>query len=63
MNPKGLEDAASIDSQMLMSSWCAKTASSLTSAMLTWRNVFSRSFVSSASFVPETGTVRSMREE
>jgi hypothetical protein len=32
-------------------------AISLTSAMLTWRKVFSSSFVSSASRTPDTGTV------
>ncbi|CNL20557.1 Uncharacterised protein [Mycobacterium tuberculosis] len=59
MNPKGLVAAASIDSHTSTPSSSAKTASSFTSAMLTWRNVFSSSLVSSASFGEETGTVRS----
>jgi hypothetical protein len=37
-------------------------ANSLMSAMLTWRNVFSSSLVSSAYFVPLTVTVTSTTE-
>ena len=57
MKPKGLVSAASITFQMSMSRCDAKRASSLISAMLTCRKVFSKSFVSSASAQLETGTV------
>ena len=46
-------------SQTSMPIASANTANSLTSAMFTWRKVFSNSLVSSASRVPDTGTVRS----
>ena len=44
MNPKGLVAAASITSQMSMPIRSARMASSLTSAMLTERNMFSSIF-------------------
>jgi len=59
MNPNGSVDAAEIASQMSMSRSWANIASSLTWATLTWRKVFSSSFVSSATAVEVTGTVRS----
>jgi hypothetical protein len=59
MYPNGLDDAASIASQTSMPRSCANTASSLTSAMLTCRNVFSISLASSATLGSETSTVRS----
>jgi len=57
MNPNGLDEAASIDSQTLMSMSWANMASSLTNAILTWRKVFSTSLASSASRGVETTTV------
>ncbi len=57
MNPNGLVEAASIASHTSMPRSSANMASSLTSAMLTCRNVFSSSLVSSASRGEETGTV------
>ena len=59
MKPNGLVAAASMTSQMSMPSSWANIASSLTRAMLTWRNVFSSSLASSATFGLETGTTRS----
>ena len=44
-------------SQMSMPRSPANMASSFTRAMFTWRKVFSSSFTSSASRVPDTGTV------
>ena len=55
MNPYGLVAAASITSQMSICMRSQSIASSLTSAMFTARNVFSRSFVSSATRADETG--------
>jgi capsule polysaccharide export protein KpsE/RkpR len=51
--------AASITSQMSMSIRSARTASSLTSAMLTERKMFSSSLESSATSGVDTGTMRS----
>lgn len=59
MNPNGLDEAASMACQASMPSWWEAIASSLISAMLTWRKVFSISLVSSATRVESTGTVRS----
>ena len=59
MKPNGLVAAASIADQMSTPRSFANIASSLTSAMFTWRNVFSRSFTSSASPVDATGTTLS----
>ena len=59
MNPYGLVDAASITSQMSMPMRSARIASSLTSAMLTDRKMFSSSFESSATSGVETGTISS----
>ena len=57
MNPNGLVAAASIVSQTSMPRSRANIASSLTRATLTWRNVFSTSFASSATRVEPTRTV------
>ena len=59
MKPNGLVAAASIACHTSMPSSCDSTASSLIRAMLTCRNVFSISLVSSATRVESTGTVRS----
>src|SRR5882757_209295 len=59
MKPNGLLAAASITDQTSMSSSWQYIASSLTSAMLTCRKVFSSSLASSASRVPLTGTTLS----
>jgi hypothetical protein len=56
MNPNGLVAAASTTSQMSMSIRSASIASSLTSAMLTERKMFSSSFAISAASGVETGT-------
>ncbi len=48
MNPKGLVEAASITSQTSIPSRSQSCESSLTSAMLTERKMFSKSFESSA---------------
>jgi hypothetical protein len=61
MYPNGLVEAASMASHTSMPRSLANMASSFTSAMFTWRNVFSSSLVSSASRVPETATVESTR--
>ena len=60
MNPNGLVAAAPITSQTDMPSRRHMMASSLTSAMLTLRKVFSKSFTISATCVEDTGTTRSM---
>ena len=54
MNPNGFVAAASTTSQTSMSIRSQSCASSLTSAMLTERKMFSRSFVSSAASGVET---------
>ena len=54
MNPNGLVAAASMTSQTSMSIRSHSWASSLTSAMLTERKMFSSSFVSSAASGDET---------
>ena len=59
MKPKGLVEAASITSQMSMPRRSQSIESSLTSAMLTERKMFSSSFVSSAGSGPETRTTSS----
>ena len=59
MKPYGLVAAASTTSQMSMSIRSQSIASSLTSAMLTERKMFSSSLVSSAASGVETGTSRS----
>ena len=56
MNPYGLVAAASTTSQMSMPMRSVSIASSLTSAMLTERNMFSSSFVSSADSGVDTRT-------
>ena len=56
MKPKGLEAAASTTSQMSIFMRSASMASSLTSAMLTERKMFSSSFAISATSGVETGT-------
>ena len=56
VKPYGLVAAASMTSQMSMSIRSARIASSLTSAMLTERKMFSSSFDSSATSGVETGT-------
>ena len=63
MYPNGLVAAASIARHTSTPSSRANIASSLTSAMLTWRNVFSSSFTSSASAGDPTGTVWSTSAE
>ena len=55
MKPNGFVAAASMTSQTSMSIRSQSCASSLTSAMLTERKMFSRSFVSSAASGDETG--------
>jgi hypothetical protein len=57
MNPNGLVAAASMASQTSMSRSWANIASSLTSATLTCRKVFSSSLASSAARQVETRTV------
>ena len=59
MNPYGLVEAASTTSQMSMPIRSASIASSLTSAMLTERKMFSSSLASSAVSGEETRTMRS----
>ena len=59
MNPYGLVAAASTTSQTSISMRSQSIESSLTSAMLTDRNTFSRSFVSSATSGVETVTTSS----
>ena len=56
MKPNGLVAAASTTSQMSIPMRSASIASSLTSAMLTERKMFSSSFASSATSGVETGT-------
>ena len=56
MKPNGLVAAASTTSQMSIPMRSARIASSLTSAMLTERKMFSSSFDSSATSGVETGT-------
>ena len=56
MKPNGFVSAASTTSQTSMSIRSHSCASSLTSAMLTARKMFSRSFVSSAASGELTGT-------
>ncbi len=63
MNPYGFVAAASTTSQMSIPIRSQRTASSLTSAMLTERNMFSSSFVISAASGVETGTTRSQISE
>ena len=63
MNPNGFVAAASTTFQMSMPSSLANMASSLISAMLTCRNVFSSSLAISASAGLPTGTVRSTSRE
>ena len=57
MNPNGLVDAAPIASQTSTSRARANIAISFTRAMFTCRKVFSSSLASSASRVPDTGTL------
>ena len=57
MNPNGFVEAASTTSQMSMPMRSATIASSLTSAMLTERKMFSSSLDSSATSGVETGTM------
>ncbi len=59
MKPNGLVAAASITSQTSMPMSWVSMASSFTSAMFTWRNVFSSSFVVSAARAEDTGTTLS----
>ncbi len=54
MKPNGFVDAASMTSQTSMFIRSQRIASSLTSAMLTERKMFSSSFVSSAASGVET---------
>ncbi len=56
MKPKGFVDAAAITSHTESPRRRHMMANSLTSAMLTERKVFSKSFTISAVSVPETGT-------
>ena len=58
-NPYGLVEAASTTSQMSMPIRSASIAISLTSAMLTERKMFSRSFESSATSSVDTLTTLS----
>ena len=60
INPKGLDEAASITSQISTLMRRQSIASSLTNAILTLLNVFSRSLVISATFGELTGTTSSM---
>ena len=55
MNPNGFVAAAAITSQTSMSTSWHTIAISFTSAMFTCRNVFSKSFASSAARHDETG--------
>ncbi len=57
MNPYGLVAAASTTSQTSMPMRSQSIASSLTSAMLTERKMFSSSFASSAASGVETSTI------
>jgi hypothetical protein len=57
MNPYGLVDAASTTSQTSIPIRSARIASSLTSAMLTERKMFSSSLVISAASGVETRTI------
>ena len=59
MNPNGFVAAASMISQMSSPIRSQSCASSLTSAMLTERKMFSSSFVSSAASGDETSTTSS----
>ena len=59
MKPNGFEAAASMTSQTSIPSRSQSIASSLTSAMLTERKMFSSSFVSSAASGLETSTTSS----
>ena len=63
MKPNGLVAAALITSQTSMFIRSQRSFSSLTSAMLTQRKMFSSNLVSSASRVPRTGTTRVMEAE
>ena len=56
MKPNGLVFAASITSQTLIPIWSSTSFISLTSAMLTARNTFSRILAASATSGEETGT-------
>ena len=60
MKPKGLVEAASSTSQTSMPILSNTILSSLTSAMLTARKMFSTSFVASAVRAADTRTVRSI---
>ncbi len=62
MKPNGLVFAASTTSQTSMFILSHISASSLTSPMLTARNVFSSSFTISATRVELTGTIVSIAE-
>jgi hypothetical protein len=57
MNPYGFVDAAATTSQMSIPMRSVSSASSLTSAILTARKMFSSSFVSSAASGEETLTM------
>ena len=59
MNPKGFVAAASRTSQTSMSISWQSIASSFTSAMFTWRKVFSMSLAVSATRMQETPTTLS----
>ena len=59
IKPKGLVAAASTTSQTSIPIRSQSIASSLTSAMLTERKMFSSSFASSAASGPETATISS----
>ena len=60
MKPNGFVAAASVTSQMSMPIRSHSWASSLTSAMLTERKMFSSSFVSSAASGAETSCTESI---
>ena len=59
MKPNGFVAAASMTSQTSIPTSWQTIAISLTSAMFTWRKVFSSSFASSAARQDETGTTLS----
>src|SRR3990172_9728804 len=63
MKPNGFVAAASMTSHTSMFMRSQSCASSLTSAMLTDRKMFSRSFVSSAASGDETGWTTSIADE
>jgi hypothetical protein len=60
MNPNGFVFAASMTSQMSIPMAAYTSFSSLTSAMLTLRKIFSSNFVASATRHDETGTTVSI---